>query len=143
MKIQKHVFGILCGLAVEFVLGMITNLFGIPPEERSATNPEPLFALIATILHALFGLFLLFGAIYTYYLSRKSGNPTYAKSGLYCLIGMILATGGGIATVSLGDRFGEVPSFVMAIGFLVAFIAYGRFHFILKTTPEHTLSRQN
>jgi len=122
--LQKRVRGILIGLVVQFILGMAVNLFGQPPQEGMQ---EPIYSRILFIAHSLLGLLLLIGAIVIFVLAKKTKEEMVAKLSLYGMLSIILAFGGGIAVAALGEsNFSELASFVMAIGFILAFIFYGK-----------------
>lgn len=111
-------------LALEFVLGMVTNLFGVPPDEV-AEHPEPLFAKIAFGMHGLLGLIILIGALFTFYMTLKQDQGKWKIYGLAGLCSVLIAFGGGIGAVALKENAGEIASLVMSLGFLMSFVSYG------------------
>ena len=48
------------------------------------------------------------------------------------LISILVSAGAGIATTNLKDNASELASFTMSLGFIAAFVSYGKLYFFLK-----------
>jgi hypothetical protein len=128
---QKRVLAMLIFLIVQFVLGMSMNLFAVPPDDPKYAS-EPLLIKLIFPAHAIVALLLIIGAIVIFTMSIRGKEGIWKKIAGQGLSSIIFATGGGLATVFLNGIAGEIASLIMAISFLSAFIAYGRFYFLLK-----------
>ena len=135
VMLQKNVRLILVSLSIEFVLGMIINLFGIPPDDPNASQ-ESIFAKIAFAIHGINGIILVLFAIVILVFTIKSGVSFWKKIAAIGLFSILIAAGAGIATINLKDNASELASLTMAIGFILSFISYGRFMLVLKTRKE-------
>lgn len=123
--------GILRGLAIQFILGMLVNLFGEAPD-ASGHMREPIWMTLIFILHGLIGIGLVIGAVVIYFRSKKAQDTVWEKVALQGMVAIIVAGLGGLATVALREGTGaELASLVMSLGFIGAFILYGRY-FLLK-----------
>lgn len=121
--------GILRGLTLEFVLGMILNLFATPPEEGKL---HPLWMSVLFAVHAVIGVLLLVGATVLFIKSRHSMDEAWKKSAMWGFVSILVAAVSGMVMTPLGESvWEEVASFLMALGFIAAFISYGRY-FLLK-----------
>ncbi len=110
--------GLVMGLAVEFLLGMAVNLIGLPEETTG-------FAKTATTiilgLHVLIGIGLLVGAIFMVRIAL-TGVPELggmAWAGLALIVITFLA---GVLTLVMHSDWW---SYLMAVGFIAAFLLYG------------------
>jgi hypothetical protein len=128
---QKRVLAIFFLLIIQFVLGMLMNLFAVAPSDPKFAT-EPLLIKLILPAHIIVALLLLVGSIFIFVFSVRDTIAESSKVAGQGLSSVILAIGGGIATVFLKGIGSEVASLVMAISFLSAFIAYGRFYFLLK-----------
>lgn len=131
--LKKRAFGIEMGLVAEFLLGMFLNLFGESPEERG-NNPEAWYQTIAFLVHGLVGLGLLIGAGVITFIAFKSGKKDLKNAAIQGGLSILLAFCGGIGVISLDSlgNISEISSYVMAVGFLLAFLSYGRLIYLLK-----------
>jgi heme A synthase len=125
-------------LSIEFLLGMIVNLFGQAPDEATGQAKEPIWAMMIFFAHGILGLLLLIGAIFILVATTKTNNKKWQNLAVYGLGSIFLSAAGGIGVVTLGENpASEVSSFVMAVGFLLAFISYGWYFFTLtKSTGD-------
>ena len=123
---RVRVTGMLVALSVQYIAGMVFNLFG---GDNPATRP--LFAVIALYTHMVIAFFILVGAIFILVFAYKSGSSQvrlgsrwidFAYRGFFSILISIAA---GIATLLLKGMISEVASFIMALSFLYAFVTYG------------------
>lgn len=128
---QKQVLAILLLLIFQFVLGMLMNLFAVAPSDPKFAA-EPLLIKLIFPAHIIVALLLLIGSVFIFVLSIRNQIAESSKVAGQGLSSIIFATAGGLATVFLKGIGSEIASLVMAISFLSAFIAYGRFYFLLK-----------
>ncbi|MBI1862548.1 hypothetical protein HYS00_00325 [Candidatus Microgenomates bacterium] len=122
MKPKKYL-GILMGLlTMEFILGMLVNLFGVDPGE----GESPTIIKMAFATHGIIGLLLLIGGIWMAIFGLKATDKIVKKMALTAALGILVAFACGIATVSLQGPAREYASFAMAMGFLIAVSTTGR-----------------
>ena len=121
-------------LGLQFLLGMLANLFVTVPENHPGAHPAEYFsgvvqgviwalgnAVAALRLHVIVGLLLFFAALWLLALaiaSRRRGRIVVASFGL---LGIVAA---GFNGASFMNYFEDFSSLLMALGFLVAAIAY-------------------
>lgn len=134
-RIQKWVSGMIIALSIQFILGMVLNLFAVPPDDPKYAT-EPIFLKLIFPLHGILGIALLIGAIVLLFFALKSESRIWKKMATFGLISILIAAGGGIATIILKDNASEIASFVMSLGFILSFLSYGKFYFLLKTKKE-------
>ena len=107
-------------LATMFLLGMAVNLIGLPDETTGFSRTASIFLLL---LHVLIGIGLIVGAVRIRGLSEKAGKPM-RTFGIVGAAGVGTAFLGGVLTMAThGNNWW---SYVMAVGFIAAMIAYGR-----------------
>ena len=125
---------ILALLGLQFLLGMLANLFVTVPAEHPGTNAPEYFsgvaqaviwalgnAVAALRLHVIVGLLLLLAALWLLTLAiaaRRRGRIIVAAVGL---VGIIAAGFNGASFMNYGHDF---SSLLMSLGFLLAAIAY-------------------
>jgi hypothetical protein len=107
------------------------NLFAAPPNDPKFAS-EPLLVKVILPTHIIIAVLILMLAISVFVNSIRDQNPEFKKTAGQGLSSVIFAIGGGLATVFLKDIAAEIASLVMAISFLSAFIAYGRFYYVLR-----------
>lgn len=123
-------------LILEFILGMVVNLFGQAPED-SGKMQEPLWATLVFVAHGILGIILLIWAIFLFVSAGKSENKKWKGLAMWGMLSIIISAVGGIAVVGLREgNPAEISSLVMALGFLFSFIIYGKFHFSLRSSPK-------
>lgn len=115
-------------LVVQFFLGMLLNLIGEPQSDWSTWHKVvAYFFFIWHVANAL-GLIVVGYLLWQAAKGAPADLQTLVKRGYYSLL---LAFAGGIGVVSLsslGEAAPEIASFVMATGFLLAFIFYGKLY---------------
>ena len=104
---QKLVFGMLGFLVVQFVLGMVMNLYGVPLDDPAYAT-ESIFIKLSGFAHGIIGILLVAGAISALFFALKKGNSQWGKVSIYGLISILIAAGGGIAAIMLKDSASEL-----------------------------------
>ena len=127
----KSVEGILYLLIIEFVLGMVTNLFATKPPDPKYFS-EPLFIKVSSILHMLFGTLFPVFSIVLLLLVFKSKNNRYKKWAAGGFFAILFTTLTGFLTVLFKEEASETASLLMALGFIFSVIIFGKFYLILK-----------
>lgn len=131
-KMYKFTKSILILLVVQFVLGMIINLWGVLPDEETATHKAPIFAQMAFAAHGIIGLMILISSTTILIMGLKS-KDNIKKFSIYGFVSVLIAFIGGIGVVTLKENSSEIASFVMSIGFLLSLVSYGKlFSFVKK-----------
>ena len=125
---------ILLLLAVQFLIGMLVNLYVTTiPSHPGQSAPEyfsgvvkavawalvhaPLFLLV----HAVVGLLLFLGALVILGLAIASRRRAWIISSIFGWLGVVLAGFNGASFMNYGEPF---SSLFMSMGFLMAVIAY-------------------
>lgn len=106
-------------LTAQFILGMAVNLIGVPGEA-----PAGLANIATTVflaLHVLIAIGLVVGAIFTYRQALPLGSP-HSRLALWGMISVVVTFVAGVLTM-ISNAAGW--SFLMALGFIVAFLIYG------------------
>ncbi len=125
-KVQRglRVHGILMILllAVQYILGMINNFFVNFPQSG---QPETMWRYAASqaseISHIFLGLLLFVSAVILVIRAIRARNRSWIIASTIGLIGIMSAIYGGVTFIpSQNDQL----SFVMAVAFMVAFLAY-------------------
>lgn len=124
----------LYGLGLQFVLGIITALWHIPPSEETPTHKSPAFASLSFDSHMLLALLLVIWSIYLLTLAVKSKNKAYKNFSIGCLVSVIVAFLGGSSIFYAPESLVTLGLFVMGLGFLGAFFHYGRLYLSIKTS---------
>jgi len=112
-------------LIVQFLLGMSVNLIGLPDEVDSKTLK--LIDQFAVGLHVLIAIGLIVTAIGINRVTSKQA-PGLRKLAGGGGGGVGVAILGGIGTFALHGGWSNVASFVMAVGFIGAILAYGQLY---------------
>ena len=115
-------------LTVQFLLGMAVNLMGTPSNGTLGAARSAYYVLIAA--HVLVGLALLAGAVLTIGRATR-GGPAAGHLAWLGGVSVAVAFVAGIATgvvtmITPGAVLGgDLLSYLMAAGFIAAFIFYG------------------
>ncbi len=109
-------------LAVQYILGMINNFFVDFPQ---SSQPEVMWRYAASqaseISHVFLGLLLFISAVIFVIRAIRARNRSWIIASSIGLIGIMSAIYGGVTFIpSQNDQL----SFVMAVAFMVAFLAY-------------------
>ncbi len=122
------------GLVIQFLLGMYTNLFVRLPLFAPSLGIGSAMGSMGTMMsqsarwplfmgHMVFGVLLTLGAILTVILAAVNGRATATVWGSLGLASVLVAGYGGLGYFFGGHHQGD--SLTMAVGWLVATIAYG------------------
>lgn len=121
-KLRKQAIGIVSMLTVQYILGIMVNLFVKFPEHKydgaawKFAWSQPFLAL-----HIIIGLLLFFGALSLLIRSILLKNKSWIISSGIAFIAILTAIIGGAIFVT---KQAEGYSFVMAISFTAALLAY-------------------
>jgi len=120
---RTYAFVIVGLLVIQYALGMVANMFVQFP---ATTDPGQLWEFarsqFATGAHIIIGTLLLLGAVIFVIQAVRQHNRSWIASSVTGLIAIVAAFYGGVTFVSTqADEY----SMVMALGFIVAFLAYG------------------
>ncbi|HSX02221.1 MAG TPA: hypothetical protein VLI05_02800 [Candidatus Saccharimonadia bacterium] len=119
-SLKQQALGLIVGLAAQYLLGMAAAMFAPFPEGQTGDSLWP-FAWQQPIiaLHIVLGLALLAGAVYLVLQARRQRVWLVpAGTGLVAIVVAIMAGSSFISSQS------EAYSYVMAVGFLAAILAY-------------------
>ena len=110
-------------LVIQFVLGMVTNLYvTFPDTNRPDLNWAAARSAVPTFAHIILGILLLVDAIIFVVRTTRQHNRAWILGSWAGLISIIIAIYGGVTfTTTQIDAY----SLMMALGFIVAFAAYG------------------
>lgn len=131
-QLNKSTRGTLLSLSLQFVLGMIVNLYGLLPEDPKFAS-ESIFVKIAFITHGINGLVLPISALVVVFIAIKTGRQTYKKWAILGLISILIAAAAGISTITLKDDASELASLIMSFGFIASFLSYGKLYISIKS----------
>jgi len=121
--LRAHVIFTIGALVLQYVLGMLTNMFVSFPD---TTQPDQLWAAarsqFPSAAHILIGTLLLVSAIVFVVRAAREPQRLWLVSAVVGLIAILAAAYGGVMFTSTQV---DTYSLVMALGFIVAFVAYG------------------
>jgi hypothetical protein len=133
-KLHGQSIGLLSMLGIQFVLGMILNLFVTLPTNHPGTSGTFLarswhnivWSLsngggIALLLHVLVAIGLLVGSLLLVARSYRAHSAPWELASSIGFIGVVVALTNGLAFVGYNQ---DASSFVMAMGFMTAATAY-------------------
>jgi hypothetical protein len=122
LKLKKHAGGLLIALTLQYILGMITNLFVKFPKINSEGKIwEFAWSQLPLAGHIIIGLLILFGSLILMIRAILSKNMIWRTASVIGFIAVLLSgVSGATFVVSQSDGY----SFSMSVGFIVAFIAY-------------------
>ena len=118
-------------LSLEFVLGMIVNLFAVSPDDPNYLT-EPIYLKLVLPLHGIVGFILLIGTIALVFLAFKAGNAIIKNFTILGLTCILVAFGAGITTTMLKESQAEFSSLIMSLGFITSFLSYGKLYLLIK-----------
>jgi len=125
---------VVCGLlAVQFLLGMYVNLYVNLPPVRSGSGGlgGPMMGRFATMfspgrpvlmIHMMLGMLLAVTGAVALVVALSAGNRFAIGWSATGLVALLVAGYGGISFFMFGHS--NVDSYLMAVGFLVGFMAY-------------------
>jgi len=147
--LKEQSFGLIGMLAVQFILGMILNLFVTLPENHPGNTGSKDYLVrslhsygwaitigggVALFLHVLVGTGLLIGAITFLVRAIKSQQAAWIWVSAIGLFGIFAAFTNGLAFLDFNH---DANSFVMAMGYIVAAVSYS----VGLTTPVSQKSK--
>ena len=122
LSLKKQGIGMVIALIIQYLLGMITNLFVQFPDTKNEGKLW-LYAWSQTslALHIVLGILLLLGSVILLIRAfvRKDGAWILAST-----LGFLTILGSGIAGAIFVTKQSDVYSLAMALGFIVAFLSY-------------------
>ena len=119
---KRQVFGIIIGLAVEFLLGMAINLFvSFPQGSDVGKNWDFASHNLLVMTHVIIGTLLVLGAIVLVVRVFRNKIDQWKLPAVVGLISLLVAWGAGDGFVATQK---DTMSFLMAAGFVVGIIAY-------------------
>ncbi len=129
---------ILVLLIVQFILGMLNNLYVTIPKAKSYNVYHYLGPVSIHTANALF--LLIFSIFYVINAHKLKNNQRLGEIGVFSIV---VATIGGLIFVNSGGQ-NDVYSLVMALGFISAFLiyAYTTFAGSFPKTPRKTHTKQ-
>jgi hypothetical protein len=121
-KLRGQSIALLSMLGIQFILGMILNLFIKLPKDSSGLGTAIKHGGgIVLVLHILIAVGLLIGSITLIARAFSSKNRYGIIASITGAIGIIAALTNGFAFIGSDS---DVNSFIMAIGFMLAVTAY-------------------
>lgn len=124
-SLSRHGIGLMGGLVVQYILGMLTNLYVSFPENGTVNqNWEFTRGQWLVLAHILIGLLLIFGTASLYVRAIRAKDRTWKIAGGIAAGSVILAFVSGEEFVS---NQSDVYSFAMSLFFILALgsIAWG------------------
>jgi hypothetical protein len=138
-------------LIAQFLLGMGVNLFVVIPKDHPGSNPPEYFSGVAQsvawallhghvllILHAAFGLVLVFASVGTLVQAIRTRARGLIVTASFGAFGVIAAGFNGGSYLNYHEDF---SSMIMATGFAVAMVAYTTGLYFLSRSPIASASR--
>lgn len=133
-RLRRQSITLLAMLALQFILGMILNLFVALPSKHPGQDGNYFvrsghsFAWAITFgggvtlfLHVLVAIGLLVHSIFFIFRAVKLGSKHWIWTGAIGLVGIMAAFSNGLSFLDFNKDF---SSFIMAMGYIVATIAY-------------------
>lgn len=130
-KLNKLTRWGLYGLGAQFVLGNVVAFWHIPPSEETAAHKSPLLANISFDLHMLLALGLVVLSIFLIIEANKQ-HSSHMAIVRQCLGSVVGAFIGGTTIFWAPEWLIPWGLFLMGIGFLGAFVGYGRLFLALR-----------
>ncbi len=121
--LTRSAIGLIIALILQYVLGMINNLFVTFPETNEISRLW-IFALtnVTEVLHIIIGVGLLLGATSLIIRAMRAKQRTWVIVSATGLAGIVISIfGGALFVTTQADAY----SLVMSYAFLVSLIAYG------------------
>ena len=131
-RLHKGLIGLIVALALQFAVGMYLNFYVELPDSHPGTDgsyaPSILWAVaghagVALAIHVVLWILLTVGAIATLVRGIGSKRKTLIAGTSVGLLFILMAGSGGLTFLNRGGNDRE--SFMMALGFLFALLAYG------------------
>jgi hypothetical protein len=133
-KLKHQSIGLLNGLALQFILGMMLNLFTTLPNKHPGQTGNyfvrsghsfgwaiTLGGGLTLFLHVIVAIGLLLGSTAFVVRAAKAHSKLWLWVSSIGLIGILTAFSHGLAFLDFNN---DVESFIMAMGYIVATVAY-------------------
>jgi quinol-cytochrome oxidoreductase complex cytochrome b subunit len=133
-KIRGQALGLLSMLAIQFILGMILNLYVKLPKVHPGTTGNFFSravhsfgwavtngAGIALLLHVIIAAGLLLGSLTLVFRAAAARSKPWLAVSIVGALAIITALTNGLAFIGYDN---DTASFIMAIGFITATVAY-------------------
>lgn len=133
-KLKHQAIGLLNGLALQFILGMILNMFVTLPSKHPGQTGNYFvrsghsfgWAItfgggLTLFLHVIVAIGLLLGSVAFIVRAAKAHSKLWLWVSSVAFIGIITAFSHGLAFLDFNN---DVDSFIMAMGYIVATVAY-------------------
>ncbi len=122
-RLRSQGWEMIFALAVQYILGMITNLFvQFPDTTVEGQLWEFAWTQVSEAAHIILGLLLSIGAVMLLIRSINYKNRTWTIAASVGLAGILTAIYGGVRFIPTQN---DLYSLVMSIAFIVALLAYG------------------
>ncbi|HSX16706.1 MAG TPA: hypothetical protein VLH86_01235 [Patescibacteria group bacterium] len=130
--IRHNVAGLLVLLVVQFIVGMYLNFYTELPDSHPGTSgsfaPSIPWVLanhagLALVIHVIVWILLTVGGIAVLVRAILSRRKAYIVGSSVGFLFILMAGSGGLSFLNRGGA--DKDSFMMAIGFIVALVAYG------------------
>ncbi len=120
--LRGHGIGMIAMLIVQYILGMVSNLFvQFPQSEQDGKLWEFAWSQISIASHIILGILLFIGAVVFVIRAVAKKDRFWTIASIIGLVAIMSAIYGGVSFIpSQVDQF----SLIMSIGFLVALLAY-------------------
>jgi len=132
--LRRQSLGLLTMLSVQFILGMILNLFVELPKNASLGSTLSHGGIVLA-LHILVAIGLLLGSITLIFRSATAHSKSWLIASIIGALSIFVALTNGLAFIFNND---DVTSFIMAIGFIVAAAVYST---VLSFSEATTVTR--
>jgi len=134
-RLRGSSIGLVAMLVIEFILGMIYNLYGTAPTSRKSIG---LFSSPDLALHVILGILLFVAAVVQ--LIRAIG-PRHALSIWLSAIGLVSIIGAGFAGLGFTGSGAASASLGMSLAFALALACYTALLVVLAPGPARALAR--
>lgn len=135
LRIREQSLGLLSMLAIQFILGMILNLFVTLPKTHPGQTGNyfmrSLYGLewamtngggLVLLLHIIVAIALLLASFTLVFRTIRAKSTYWTVVSVIGALGVIVALTNGLAFLGYNS---DAASFTMAMGFIVAAVAYG------------------
>ncbi len=121
-NLKTQGFGMAIGLMVQFILGILSNLYvSFPQKAKEQALWEFAWKQIPLALHIILGILLLIGSIVFVIRSLTAKNSRWI---MVSIIGALSILISGFAGAQFVSTQNDLYSFIMSIGFITALFSY-------------------
>ncbi len=146
-RLRGATFGFLVALLVQYLAGMLVNLFVTVPAGHAGSNPSEYFSgsfqsvvwaitqsgLPLLVFHAAWGLLLVLGALALVVRARAMRRRAVT---VLAVLGFLFVLGAGFNGASFLDFAEDVSSMIMATLFALAMLCYVALLYLVPATSE-------